>query len=283
MHQEQIHKIRIRLDIEYDGTDFHGWQIQPSLRTVQGELKQAVHRLLKTELSPMASGRTDTGVHASNQVVHCDIPHVPNLRILCRSLNAILPADISIKKIYPVSRRWDARRSAIARIYRYRIRRHPTALHRFNTWVYGTAPPMKDLIQCASLLQGKKNVQRFCRHDPKYNTFETYFYGARWCAVGPELHFIVCASHFYHRLVRRLVGAQILTPAGTNTFTQFHAALAGSEYSSPSAPPHGLCFVGPLYEADTTRQELEESWMTVMIRRYPAASYDPVQETYPEP
>jgi|GEM_PF-3455572 len=218
-----------------------------------------------------------------NQVLHCDIPHVSDLRDLHRSLNAVLPSDISIRAISTVSGLWDARRSAIARIYRYTIRSFPTALHRFTTWVYGNVPRISELHKSAALLRGRKDVRNFCRPEPQRDTFETYFYGARWYTVGPELHFIVCATHFYHRLVRRLVGAQILTIAGTDMPTMFKSALAGSEYSAPSAPPHGLCFIGPIYESDSTRRELESSWIEVMSRRYPAALNNPLREIHPEP
>ena len=113
--------MRYFLDIAYKGTDYHGWQIQPNARTVQEELQKALSTILRKPIEVTGSGRTDTGVHARQQVVHFDFPEKLSYRIHGFKLNALLPKDISVKDLFQVKDEAHARFDAIERAYRYQI------------------------------------------------------------------------------------------------------------------------------------------------------------------
>src|SRR5271157_5581301 len=130
---------RIALVLQYDGTDFNGWQIQNGGRTVQAELEKAIQVLLKNRVRVTASGRTDSGVHALGQVVHFDAPYDVNLQKICIGLNGILPRDVAVKNAYRVDAGFHSRFSAVLREYRYCIHNHPSRtpfmMHR-AMWVH---------------------------------------------------------------------------------------------------------------------------------------------------
>src|SRR5262245_9737140 len=121
-----------RIVVEYDGTDFHGWQLQPEARTVQGVLEAALERLLGQAVRANAAGRTDAGVHASGQVVCFRSPREVPPATLVRALNALTPEDLAVRAADLVPESFDARRSARRRTYVYRIwnRRQPSPFWR---------------------------------------------------------------------------------------------------------------------------------------------------------
>ena len=123
----------LALIIEYDGTDFLGWQIQPSGRTVQGELEVALKTILQTDIRVIAAGRTDAGVHARGQVVHFQTISSMACGRLLKSLNGVLSSDIRVHAVKKVSDQFHARYSATGRRYLYRIIRRPSAIKRLYT------------------------------------------------------------------------------------------------------------------------------------------------------
>jgi tRNA pseudouridine38-40 synthase len=141
--------VRLRLDLAYDGTDFHGWAKQPSLRTVQGTLEVVLTQILRVEAAPVTcAGRTDTGVHARGQVVHLDVDddvvagsagrsQDPPLEALTRRLNGILRPDVRVRRAVAAPPGFDARFSALWRRYAYRVADDPAVvdpLTRGSTW-----------------------------------------------------------------------------------------------------------------------------------------------------
>ncbi len=126
----------LALIIEYDGTDFLGWQIQPSGRTVQGELEAALKTILQTDIRVIAAGRTDTGVHARGQVVHFKTISSMACGRLLKSLNGVLSSDIRVHVVQKVSDQFHARYSATGRHYLYRIIRRPSAINGFMPGMY---------------------------------------------------------------------------------------------------------------------------------------------------
>src|SRR4051812_30536051 len=115
----------LKLTLAYDGTDFHGWQVQPNLKTVQGELKQALEKLFNHDVKVTGSGRTDAGVHAHGQVANVETNRSMDVDAVLRGTNALLPREIRILSVEEVSPEFDARRSARAKTYEYHIWRDP--------------------------------------------------------------------------------------------------------------------------------------------------------------
>src|SRR6476469_2534334 len=122
-------RVRLRIDLAYDGTDFHGWARQTGLRTVQGELEGALATILRVhEVAVTCAGSTDTGVHARGQVAHADVDAEPDVHDLRRRLDGLLPADVRVRRVVAAAEGFDARFSAVWRRYAYRIADDPQAV-----------------------------------------------------------------------------------------------------------------------------------------------------------
>jgi tRNA pseudouridine38-40 synthase len=204
--------VRIRLDLSYDGTDFLGWAIQPHGRTVQGEVERALATIIGTACRLTVAGRTDSGVHARAQVAHVDLPAKSwsehGERLLQR-LNGLLPPDVRVLALVPAPNGFDARFSALARHYIYRIEISSTGadplsprarIHRTRSL------DVEAMRQAAASLLGEHDFLAFCKPREGATTIRTLLR----CDVVPtdwgvELH--VSADAFCHSMVRAIAGA----------------------------------------------------------------------------
>lgn len=205
--------MRIRIDLAYDGTDFRGWAIQPGLRTVQGELQDALATILRVEsVSVVCAGRTDAGVHARGQVVHLEIEEPPDLDRLVRRLNGLLAPDVRVRQATVAPQGFDARFSALRRHYAYRIADHSAALDALKrAEVLAWHRPLDlDAMNAASvLLLGRHDFASFCKQREGATTIRT-LEQLSW--VRDEAGLIVgtvVADAFCHSMVRSLVGCLI--------------------------------------------------------------------------
>lgn len=155
--------MRLALGVEYDGSRFHGWQFQPAQRTVQGELQKALSLIANEQTEVFAAGRTDTGVHALNQVVHFDTTAFREERNWLLGLNSNLPHDVSVKWVKPVPEDFNARFSATKRRYRYLILNRDSRSsvhHQRMWWVYKSLDEHKMQL-AANLLLGQHDFSAF--------------------------------------------------------------------------------------------------------------------------
>ena len=221
--------MRIRLDLAYDGTDFHGWAAQPSLRTVQGTLEAALAQLLRVaSVQVTCAGRTDTGVHARGQVVHVDIDAevlaaaagrstAPPLDALLRRLNGILPSDVRVHRVSSAPVGFDARFSATWRRYAYRIADAPDLVDPLVRTAVLAWPRRLDLDamnQAAALLRGEHDFAAFCRKREGATTIRTLL-DLSWTRDDSGLAVAtVRADAFCHNMVRSLVGCMIAVGEG---------------------------------------------------------------------
>jgi tRNA pseudouridine38-40 synthase len=221
--------VRLRLDLAYDGTDFHGWAAQPALRTVQGTLETALGRVLRLpSVAVTCAGRTDTGVHARGQVAHLDVEpealqaaagrsDAPATVALLRRLNGVLPVDLRVLRLGEAPAGFDARFSALWRRYAYRIADapelvDPLARHSVLSW-----PRPVDLAamnEAAGALLGEHDFAAFCKKRAGATTIRTllelgWTRDERGVAVAT-----VRADAFCHNMVRSLVGAMIAVGEG---------------------------------------------------------------------
>lgn len=221
--------MRIRIDLAYDGTDFHGWAAQPGLRTVQGELQAGLATALRVpEVWVTCAGRTDTGVHARGQVIHFDIDPDqvaasagrstdPPLQALVRRLNGILPADIRIHSADRAPDGFDARFSATYRRYCYRIADTPRAVdplarHQVLTWQRPL--DLSVMNTAAADLLGLHDFAGFCKAREGATTIRTIteLTWSRTASGVAEAR--VVADAFCHGMVRALVGCLIAIGEG---------------------------------------------------------------------
>lgn len=264
---------RLRLDLSYDGTDFHGWarQTQHSnadeLRTVQGTLEEKLSLILRAPVQLTVAGRTDAGVHAAHQVAHCDVPAGSldqrsidgDPRRLVRRLARILPEDVRVRDVSFAPPGFDARFSALRRHYVYRVTTHeagalPTRAR--DTTVWPKPVDMQRMQREAESLLGLNDFAAFCKHRPNATTFrdlQVFSWRDISTAWEPELYEAhVCADAFCWSMVRSLVGACLAVGEGRRK-AGFAAELLQERVRSsavPVAAAKGLSLVGVDYPAD---------------------------------
>ncbi|MEW5702389.1 MAG: tRNA pseudouridine synthase A, partial [Candidatus Zixiibacteriota bacterium] len=200
--------VRYRLDLAYHGRDFHGWQLQPGLRTVQGELETWLGRLLRVG-SPVAvtgAGRTDTGVHAAGMVAHFDADAGVGPDELLERLGRALPPDLVVISVVPVDPTFHARYSATGRHYSYRIATRPTPFGRDRHWLV-TAPLERRLLDdAAAIIVGNRDFSGFCRAASRKESSLCCVTESSWQSEKELLVYHVRADRFLHEMVRLLVG-----------------------------------------------------------------------------
>jgi tRNA pseudouridine38-40 synthase len=236
---------RYKLTIEYDGTPFVGWQMQENGASVQGCLAQAVKAFSGEESIPRGAGRTDAGVHALGQVAHVDLAKDWATEKVRNALNALLrPDPIAVLACEAVAPDFDARFSATARHYLYRIidRRSPLALERERAWGVFRALDAKAMDEAAQVLVGHYDFTTFrsteCQAASPVKTLDRLAV-SRHCEV---IRVEASARSFLHNQVRSMVGSLKLVGEGKWGQADLEAALAARERErcGPVAPPHGL-------------------------------------------
>lgn len=235
---------RIKLIIEYDGTDYHGWQYQPNARTVQEVMEERVGRIANEKVTLIASGRTDAGVHALNQVAFFKTESRVSCEAFQRGLNALLPGDIVVKEASEVADDFHARFSAVGKVYIYQVlnRPHPSALLKRFSWFIRSPLDMLLMNKAAAHLIGKHDFSSFrassCGAPNPVKTVRSAWFRSE----GDLLVFEIEASGFLHHMVRNIVGT--LVDVGTKrTTTEYFKELLHSRdrrLAGVTAPPQGL-------------------------------------------
>lgn len=237
--------IRLRMTVHYDGAHFHGWQLQPDQRTVQGELEQALSRLADRPRTVLGSGRTDTGVHATGQVAVVDMPARWTAPDLHRSLNAVLPQDIWIEEVRAVPAGFHPRYDAVARTYTYRIGTAPEARSPFQRgwcWALGEPLDLDALNTSAAHLVGEHSFQAFAKAGQPERGDRCTVAQAAWAPWELGVSFTITADRYLHHMVRYLVGTMVEIARGHRPAAELPALLRGEAglETSPPAPPEGL-------------------------------------------
>ena len=279
-----------KLVLAYDGTPYHGWQVQPGLCTVQGMLAEAIHRVTREEVLPQGSGRTDTGVHALGQVASFAMDTPIPAGNFHRALNRVLPASIRVMSAEVVSDCFHARHRARAKTYEYRIfplyeqPRMPKQAARARPpgelpgericapmlapfcWPCPWALDLGALNRAAACVVGTHDFSSFAAADPRganpVLTPVRTIWSSCWRAEGELLVFRVRGSGFLHHMVRNLVGTFVLVGSGRLAAEAIPEMLAAKKRSAagPTAPPGGLFLVNVEYAeaADGTEALTED-------------------------
>ncbi|MBT3606189.1 MAG: tRNA pseudouridine(38-40) synthase TruA [Candidatus Latescibacteria bacterium] len=242
----------IRLLVEYDGTHFHGWQIQPEQRTVQGEIQARLSKLFNESISVTASGRTDTGVHALGQVVNFEAPREITDKQLFQSLSSMLPPDIAIRKIDTVSPAFHARFDALQRFYFYRLSYTKTPFERYYTWYMHKKLDINTLNRAAQYLVGRHDFTSFCvaAHEKENRICEIY--NSHWTEEEDGLVYHISGNRFLRSMVRSIVGTIVGMGRGVLSADGMPEILKAQDRqcAGESAPPCGL-FLDKVVYADS--------------------------------
>ncbi|OBH16018.1 tRNA pseudouridine(38-40) synthase TruA [Mycolicibacter sinensis] len=261
-------EVRLRLDIAYDGTDFAGWAVQNGQRTVAGVLEETLATVFRTPVRLFAAGRTDTGVHATGQVAHVDVPtgalrHAysrtrrdgePEFLALTRRLARFLPVDVRVLRVQRAAPDFDARFSALRRHYAYRL----------STAPYGVTPQLARYVtawprpldvdamtEASRNLLGLNDFAAFCRHREGATTIRD-LQRLDWEREGDLVTAHVSADAFCWSMVRSLVGAVLAVGEHRRSATWcadlLHATRRSSDFTA--APARGLTLVGVDYPPD---------------------------------
>jgi tRNA pseudouridine38-40 synthase len=260
--------VRLRLDIAYDGTDFAGWAVQDEQRTVAGTLHEALSTVFRTPVRVFGAGRTDTGVHATGQVAHVDVPadalaHAGPRRPrsddseflpLVRRLARFLPGDVRVREIGCAPDGFDARFSALRRHYEYRLSTAPYGVEpQISRYVTAWTRPLDvDAMAAASKhLLGLHDFAAFCRQRPGATTIRD-LQRLDWVRDGELVTAHVSADAFCWSMVRSLVGALLAVGDGRRTVEWCASLLSATRRSSAfaAAPARGLTLVGVDYPPD---------------------------------
>ena len=243
--------MRIALIVEYDGSTCHGWQAQHGLRTVQGLLEQALSKVANHPITIVCAGRTDTGVHATNQIVHFDVNIERSMRAWVYGVNAFLPKDICVRasKLVPID--FHARYSAIARSYRYIIYNNavrPALKHRYVTWQY--RPLDHNLMQTAAqCFIGEHDFTSFRSVECQSKTPMREVMQVNVIRQEDTIMIDITANAFLHHMVRNISGVLMAIGSGRKPVGWAHEVLLAKDrrLGAETASPYGLYLVGVNY------------------------------------
>jgi tRNA pseudouridine38-40 synthase len=254
----------VKMTLAYDGTDFHGWQTQQGLSTIQGTLNDVLERLTQQRVNIQGAGRTDAGVHAAGQVAHFNTESELSAEKFQRAFNALLPDSIRVLSVEDVCPEFHSRWSASAKTYRYRIYRGRIMPPFLSRYVLHSPAPLdfEAMREAAHHFEAEHDFTSFAaaagtEEEDRRRTMTRVIYSSHMCKSGEsvatdcdeEWHYVVRGKSFLRYMVRNIVGTLIeigrgkLKPSAIpRLFEQRDRSLSG-----PTMPPQGLCLMGIEY------------------------------------
>ncbi|MCF7822532.1 MAG: tRNA pseudouridine(38-40) synthase TruA [Candidatus Marinimicrobia bacterium] len=252
--------MRFALLIQYDGGNYHGWQIQPNTPTVQGSIESALQKVFGEKIALHGSGRTDAGVHALGQVAHFDVDEtsIPHTHIWM-TLNRYLPADIRILASAQTNADFHSRFMAVQRQYRYQIISNADILRRNACW-HVRFPLSMDILESLSRqILGVHDFSSFCYAQSETENMTCNISKARWEKdADGVIRFTVKADRFLHHMVRMLVGSMVEVARGKWEIGKFTKLLENPDRQNHTvtAAPQGLALIKVSYP-----DEVQPDWL----------------------
>ena len=231
------------MTIQYDGSDFHGWQVQAWGRTVQGDIENALSVIYPDEkITLIGAGRTDAGVHALGQTAHINLPSKLSADELLQAINGNLGQDVWIDLVEETKNDFHARFSATAREYEYQIMKHFSPVTRNYTTPLKFKVDVEILNKCVNILPGEHDFTSFCKTTAEVNHKLCMVYSAVWEESDERLIFRIKANRFLQHMVRYLVGTILEVARGRYTPSDFENLLYNKQTAAVvvRAPAQGL-------------------------------------------
>jgi tRNA pseudouridine38-40 synthase len=243
--------MRFFITLSYDGARYHGWQIQPNGPSVQEKLQWALSTLLREEIQVTGAGRTDAGVHARMMVAHFDFSGVwgegsgasLDCKQLAYKLNRLLPQDIAVQRVEPVSDEMHARFSAVARTYHYYIHTDKDPFRRTSSCELHYPLDFEKMNEAAAILMEYEDFGAFCKAHADVKTTLCHVTMARWYQTSPtSWYFEITANRFLRNMVRAVVGTLIDVGRGRLSIDDFRKVIEGKRRTEAgeSMPAHAL-------------------------------------------
>ena len=234
--------MRYFIELSYNGKNYHGWQIQPDVISVQQKVNNALSIMLQTEITVVGAGRTDTGVHASQMFAHFDVDQELVENVVFK-LNSILPEDIVVYNVFSVDQEMHARFNAISRSYAYKIclGRDPFLLD-FAWQIHSQKFDLDLMNEAAKLLLEYQDFESFSKVKTDVFTFNCDITKAIWIGNENELTFHISANRFLRNMVRAIVGTLLEVGSGKKTIEDFRKIIESKSRSKAglSVPAKGL-------------------------------------------
>ena len=239
----------IRLLVEYDGTDFVGWQTQANGRSVQEEITKILEKVLREHVNLIGSGRTDSGVHARGQVANFRTGSEMDPDSMLAALNGLLPRDIAVHSAEVVPEDFHARFDARERTYRYLISLRPLAVGRQYQWYVKFNLDLPAMKTVARDILGEHDFESFCKSLAGVENHRCTVTKSEWSRSDTTLVYEVRANRFLHGMVRGLVGTMVDVGRGYTASLAFREILRAKDRARAgmAAPPHGLFLEQVLY------------------------------------
>jgi tRNA pseudouridine38-40 synthase len=235
----------IKLLIEYDGTNYRGWQVQPDGPTIQGMLEEKLSRLTSERIHVIGSGRTDSGVHALGQVAHFRTQSQMDIRTIQRALNSLLPPDIVIREVEEVDEGFHARKQSKSKVYEYRIlnRNLRSVFHRGYVWHIPQKLNLAEMKKATQSLIGEHDFSAFRTvGSPTRSTVRRVIRGEWKRGRDGLIRFEIEANGFLKQMVRSIIGTLVEIGKGRMKATDFRKILNSKDRkeAGPTAPAQGL-------------------------------------------
>jgi len=234
---------RYFIELSYDGSEFHGWQIQPNAKTIQETLNSALSTLLRTDIYTVGCGRTDTGVHASQYFAHFEVEETTfQPEELTYRSNRVLPPSIAVQRIFEVAPDAHTRFSATSRSYTYLITQQKDPFAVLRKWEMREALDLNRMNEGAAILKTYEDFSCFSKSNTQTETNLCNVTHAEWSQEGSEIRFDITANRFLRNMVRAIVGTLVDLGKGTITLDDLKTIIESKERSEAglSVPAHGL-------------------------------------------
>jgi tRNA pseudouridine38-40 synthase len=239
----------IKLVLEYDGTNYVGWQQQENGRSIQGEIKSVLEQILREHINLVGAGRTDAGVHARGQVANFRTESELEIGQIKGGLNGLLADDIVVRSVEEVPPDFHARYSAKKRVYIYQISFTPSALERHFYWHVKYSLDVDTMQRAARHIVGTHDFESFCKAETETNHYRCNVTLSTWTLNETKLNYEIHADRFLHGMVRSLVGTIVDVGRGYTTLQEFEdiCGTKNRREAGMAAPARGLVLERVIY------------------------------------